>query len=285
VIDESENPENVPTIYCDMVRFKQIVLNLVSNAIKYTPEGGTVSYISGSRMLEDGRFELSYTIRDNGVGMTPEFMEHMFEKFTRDTENKLRDNTQMGSGLGLYLVKNMVTLMGGTIKYDSELGKGTSVTVTMYPDIATAEELAETKSTEESKAAYGGTYSGNALLVEDNEINMEIAERLIGSMGFEVEPAVDGEKAVEAFNASEEGHFRIVFMDIQMPGMNGYEATRAIRALDRSDAGSVPIVAMTADAFKEAMEESEASGMNGFITKPLIMDQICETLDKLGLGE
>jgi|GEM_PF-1148745 len=322
----TENEADLPDMYCDVVRLKQVTLNLISNAVKYTNEG-SVTYISETTAREDGGLSFGYTIRDTGVGMSKEFMEHMFDKFTRDTKNELRDSTQMGSGLGLYLVKNMITIMGGTIEYQSEKGKGTSVTVRLDMDKApeaaakTENTAAKSASKASSKAAApapgtaeadvksnpalseegavlseGGTpdraispesglpqYHGKVLLAEDNEINTEIALRLLEEMGLTVECAANGEEALEKFKASPEGEFDLIFMDLQMPKMNGYEATRQIRALDRTDASSIPVVAMTADAFTNAMEESKNSGMNGFITKPLMINQICEVLEKAGL--
>jgi len=285
---------DVPDLYCDIVRLKQITLNLISNAVKYTPEGGTVSYISESSAAPDGGLNMAFTIKDTGVGMTPEYMDHMFEKFTRDTENKLRDSSQMGSGLGLYLVKNMVELMGGTIKYDSKLGEGTSVSVKINlpkaPDAATESSgssvsgsvspVASAVSSSSDAAVPEVHYSGRCLLVEDNELNLEIASRILESLGLDVDTASDGRKAVAKFESSEIEYYGIIFMDIQMPVMDGYEATRKIRALARADAGVVPIAAMTADAFKDAEDESSKSGMTDFITKPLIVSEICKILDK-----
>ena len=275
-----ENEKELPDMYCDVVRLKQITLNLISNAVKYTNEG-TVTYISESRAREDGGLSFGYTLEDTGVGMTEEFMEHMFDKFTRDTKNELRDSTQMGSGLGLYLVKNMVTLMGGTIEYHSEKGKGTRVTVRMEMDKAPEDAKKKTAGSEKMSMRQ---FRGKILLAEDNEINTEIALRLLEEMGLTVACAENGEEAVEKFAASAEGEFDLIFMDIQMPKVDGYEATRQIRTLERSDAETVPVVAMTANAFTDAMEESKAAGMTGFITKPLVITQIYEALDQAGLG-
>jgi len=275
-----EGSEELPDMYCDEVRLKQITLNLISNAVKYTPSGGKVSYLNESHGNEDGSLSLAFTIKDNGVGMTKEFMEHMFERFTRDTENELRDSTQMGSGLGLYLVKNMVELMGGTISYESEKGKGTSATVRM--ELPKAPDVKEER-TEETVQEENTKFAGTVLLVEDNMLNMEIASRMLEEMGLRVERANDGEEAVEKFNASDLNHYRLIFMDLQMPKKNGYEASAAIRELNREDAKTIPIAAMTADAFTKAKEESEASGMTDFITKPLIISEIQGILTKYGM--
>jgi len=280
-IIEAEDKDTLPALYCDEVRLKQITLNLISNAVKYTPAGGTITYRSESHAKEDGSLAFAFTLSDTGVGMTKEFMEHMFDKFTRDTKNELRDSTQMGSGLGLYLVKNMVTLMGGTIEYQSEQGKGTSVSVRIDMEKAPAapETQAEDRAAD-SKAQPDHHYSGYVLLVEDNEINTEIACRMFEELGLTVDHAADGEEAVSKFSESAEGYYRVIFMDIQMPKMNGYDATRAIRGLSRRDAATVPVIAMTADAFKDAMDASAEAGMTGFITKPLIISQICGILDE-----
>jgi len=291
-VSEPEDVSSLPALYCDEVRLKQITLNLISNAVKYTPAGGSVRFISECRAREDGGVDFGYTITDTGVGMTPEFMEHMFEKFTRDTGNKLRDSAQMGSGLGLYLVRNMVTLMGGTVSYESTQGEGTSVTVRIPLEKAPEDESTRAAGAAAGAGAEGAAgeapeperhYRGRVLLAEDNVINTEIARRMLEELGLTVECAADGRAAVDLFAESGEGTYSLIFMDIQMPVMNGYEATRAIRKLDRDDAETIPIIAMTADAFKDAEEESQLSGMSGFITKPLIADRICEVLDGLGL--
>jgi len=291
---EQENEDELPNLYVDDVRLKQITLNLISNAVKYTPKGGKITYISESNRGENGGLDFGFTLKDTGMGMTPEFMEHMFERFTRDTENKLRDNSQMGSGLGLYLVKNMIEIMGGQISYDSEVGKGTSVKVRIKldkaPEIDEETDVISEEETEEEVTNQSSTvkdnvkkkqYNGKVLLAEDNEINTEIALRLLTGLGLDVDCAVNGAECIDKFKDSVEGYYKIIFMDIQMPVMDGYEATREIRKLNRKDAGNVPIVAMTADAFKDAKEESTASGMTGFITKPLIIKEICDILDEL----
>jgi len=324
---------SVPDFYCDMVRIKQITLNLISNAIKYTNKGGKITYISESREKDDDLVTFAFTIKDTGVGMTPEFMEHMFEKFSIDTSNKLRDNSQMGSGLGLYIVKSIVEQMGGDINFESRVGDGTSVSVRIdfkkaygqnnsdAKDITNQSkgnsddkcikdannigkenidnESQEDKTTkkrlnndvvdknnraDESKN-YKGMYFGNVLLVEDNELNIEIAKRILEDIGLSVYTATDGVDGVNKFIDSNIGFYNIIFMDIQMPRLNGFECTRSIRNLDRSDAISVPIIAMTADAFKESKDESERAGMNAFITKPLVMKEICDILDSYNFNE
>lgn len=280
-IDTSGDVNDLPDMYCDTVRLKQITLNLISNAVKYTPYGGSITYISESTVAPYGGLRFGFTIRDTGVGMTEEFMEHMFEKFTRDTENKLRDSTQMGSGLGLYLVKNMIELMGGTISYESKQGEGTSVTVCIDMEKAPEAVQMTAATAAEDDGRKEVNYDMRVLLAEDNELNAEIAMRILEELGVTAEHAADGEEAVSMFKDSNSGYYRVIFMDIQMPKMNGFEATRAIRKLDRADAETVPIVAMTADAFKDAEEESKASGMTGFITKPLIIDDICRVLDSV----
>ena len=284
VITEAEDADSLPPLYCDEVRLKQITLNLISNAVKYTPAGGTVTYTSESKPNADGGLAFGFTLSDTGVGMTKEFMETMYDKFTRDTGNALRDSSQMGSGLGLYLVKSMIDLMGGTIEYDSKQGEGTSVTVRVNLEKAPEDEVAaKAAGSDAGEKNASGSYSGRALLAEDNEINTAIAVRMLGELGLDVECASDGKQAVEKFAESAEGYYRIVFMDLQMPEMNGYDATRSIREMERSDAQTIPVIAMTADAFKDAEDASRESGMTGFITKPLIVDQICEILDRFGM--
>lgn len=269
----------VAAIRTDRVRFNQIVMNLISNAVKYTPAGGSISVVAQAERRPDGLCGCRLTVSDTGIGMSDTFQKTMFDPFTQEENNPLRDKTTQGSGLGLSLVKKLVDLIGGTISVKSELGSGTEITVDFTTEEANvADHLKETGETAADMTP--SKLSGSVLLAEDNEINMEIAKRILETLGLSVTHAENGERAVALFSASQPGEFRSILMDIQMPVMNGYDATKAIRAMDRPDAKTIPIIAMTADAFSAAIEHSRAVGMTGYVTKPLDIKLLREVLAK-----
>ena len=255
-------------VFVDRIRFNQIALNLLSNAVKYTPAGGTITYTSRSRKLPDGMIECSFEISDTGIGMSKQFQKTMFEPFTQEHDNPERRKLSGGTGLGLSIVKRLVDLMGGSISVESELGRGTKVSVTFILPKAEPEQPAGTSGTAAGAAARAAL-SGTVLLAEDNAINTEIAVRILGTFGLKIDHAENGRQAVELFSASRPGQYSAVLMDIQMPVLNGCDATRAIRALPRPDAGTVPIIAMTADAFEESVRTAREAGMTDYITKPI----------------
>ncbi|MEA5050007.1 MAG: ATP-binding protein [Oscillospiraceae bacterium] len=266
-----ERRRKTGTIVADRSRLNQIILNVLSNAVKYTPAGGTVTYISDSEDLPDAKIRFGFEIRDTGIGMSEEFQKHMFEPFSQEYDNPARPQGITGTGLGLSIVKRMVDLMGGTISVHSELGRGTSVRCSIvFPDAARDPAFAGAAGQPDSAAAKPASapLRGKVLIAEDNEINAEIAVRILTSFGLRTAVAENGLEAVRAFSASAPGEFCAVLMDIQMPVMNGYAATEQIRALPRPDAG-VPIIAMTADAFSQAADHARTSGMTAYTTKPL----------------
>ena len=261
---------NCGVIVADKVRINQITLNLLSNAVKYTPAGGTVSYISDSEDLPDNKVRFGFEIRDTGIGMSPEFQKIMFEPFSQEYDNPMRPKGISGTGLGLSIVHRMVELMNGSMTVESAPGKGTTIRCSIvFPD-ATRDPKYRNR-LEAGKAAKEDTeqLSGKVLLAEDNEINMEIAIRIIESYGLTADTAVNGQEAVERFEKSAQGEYAAVLMDIQMPVMNGYDATMQIRKLKRADAKNVPIIAMTADAFNEARQKGIRAGMDEFVVKPI----------------
>ena len=267
------------TVLADHIRLNQISLNLVSNAIKYTPPGGRVTCRMEGKKRPDGQFDCVFAVEDTGIGMSEEFQKVMFEPFSQDMDNPARQQMEHGTGLGLSIVQRIVELMGGSVTVRSAPGKGTLVTVLLTLPAAGEQELrdylAERRGAPESMEKLRGT----VLLAEDNDINAEIASRLLADMGLSVVRAENGRRAVELFRQSEPGTYSVVLMDIQMPEMNGYDAARAIRALFRTDA-AVPIFALTADAFDEAVERARQAGMNGHITKPLDPRTLREALEK-----
>lgn len=266
----------------DSIRIRQILLNIIDNAIKYTPSGGHI-YL---KLIQSENFTENYgTYRfcctDTGIGMTPEFLDRIFVPFERDKDTT--NSKIAGTGVGLSIAKSLLELMGGNIQIESELGKGSTFTVEFYLKIQ--EELLETTEIgrqednppilEIEQADYSDK---RILLVEDNELNMEIAKELLSMTGALIEEAYDGKEAVEIVSKSPEGYYDLIFMDIQMPVMDGYEATRQIRKLDREDIQKMPIFALSANALAEDVERSRQSGMNGHIAKPIDMDEVDKVL-------
>jgi len=264
----------------DRVRLNQITLNLLTNAVRYNKEHGSVLFHADISVINNHRYMFWFKVQDTGIGMSDSFQKVMFEEFSQETDNPYRTKLRTGTGLGLPIVKKLIDLMGGTIEVDSTLGEGTCITVRMPLEVAESPEAFDPEAAAAAAAATMPALTGHVLLAEDNEINAEIAKRIFDEMGITVDHAENGKKAVERFAAAAPGTYRAVFMDIQMPVMNGYEATRAIRALDRADAAEIPVIAMTADAFTDAMEKADAAGMSAFITKPMSSAKIRETLER-----
>lgn len=265
----------------DKLRLSQILLNLLSNAVKYTPEGGHIE-LTILRLPEtsSGYAHLCFQVRDNGIGISPDFLKHIFDPFTR--ENNTTVSGILGTGLGMTITKNLVDLMGGTISVESTQGKGSTFRVEL--ELRYGARPAETSAQEESGLPDPGTkgLDGHRVLVaEDNDINAEILEELLSCEGVFCERTVNGKAALERFRQTPPGYYDAVLMDIQMPVMNGYEASRAIRALDRPDAKSIPIVAMTANAFAEDVQNAMEAGMNAHLAKPIDIAALKGTLEKL----
>jgi len=254
----------------DKLRFNQIFFNLLSNAVKYTPEGGTIDLTMDSFLTDRKRFVIEGRIHDSGIGMSGEFQKVLFDPFTQEGRN---DNSRSrGSGLGLAITKKMVDLMKGSIQVDSALGKGSTFTVRLEADCVPISELQPDRSRPEAEPSGMALLQGkHVLLCEDHPLNQEIAQALLAQKGIIVSTAEDGQKGLEMFVKSAAGYYDAILMDIRMPVMDGYAATRAIRALKakRPDADSVPIIAMTADAFADDVSKCIASGMNAHLAKPI----------------
>lgn len=262
-------------VICDALKLKEIYLNILSNAIKYTPQGGSISMELVE--LPSDRADVGIyrcVVSDTGIGMSEEFLEHLFEEFTR--EASVTESRIAGSGLGMPIVKRLVELMDGTIEVESKPGKGTTVTVSIPHRIADKTVIEAMRSNVRSYTNVTFQHK-RILLAEDNDLNAEIAEELLGSVGFEVERAQDGIICVHMLQEAAEDYYDIILMDIQMPNMNGYEATRTIRRLDgrRSE---IPIVAMTANAFEEDKKNALDAGMNGHVAKPIEIEKLMDTL-------
>ena len=267
----AEDGDYAGAVMADRTRLNQIALNLVSNAVKYTLPGGSVAVTLKAASLDGGQVALAIEVRDTGIGMSPEFQKAMFKPFTQEADNPLRPPSAVGTGLGLSIVQRMVDLMGGTLSVESAPGRGTAIRCSVA--CPAAGEGAGGAAPAPAKVSRP-PLSGRILIAEDNVINAAIARRIAGSFGLETEVAANGAEALSAFEAAPAGTYRAVLMDIQMPVMSGLEATRAIRALPREDARTVPIIAMTADAFAGAMEKGLATGMDAYLVKPIDPDAL-----------
>ncbi len=263
------------TILVDKLRFNQIFFNLLSNAVKFTPEGGDVWFEVWNNKLVNDELEIVFTVRDNGIGMSKEFQEHLFEPFMREDNSETRKTP--GTGLGLSIVKSLVDAMDGTIKVSSELGKGTEFVVTFKAQIACEDASSEAVATIAPSSDLKGL---KVLLVEDNELNVYVASLILENMGCIITTAENGKAGVETFEKSEINYFDVILMDVRMPVMDGIEATKTIRSLDRADAKTVPIVAMTADVFDENVKETLEAGMNLHLTKPVELSKLTEALNE-----
>ncbi len=268
-------------VYCDKLRVNQILLNLVGNAIKYTTPGGRirVSLKEGpAGSAGSGLYRLR--VEDNGIGMSEAFVSRIFEPFERERNSTI--SGIQGTGLGMAITKNIVDMMKGTIQVESKQGEGTAVTVCLPLRFYTGWEEGEVFPTHQGKAPRAErSHTGRILLTEDNELNQEIAVAILEEAGFTVEVAENGQVAVDRLVERGPDYYRVVLMDIQMPVMNGYQAAEAIRALEDKALASIPIIAMTANAFEEDKREALRHGMNGHIAKPIDVRLLLDTLDEL----
>ena len=261
-------------VNADELRIEQILINIISNAIKYTPEGKTVDLIAGEEPAGEGRYRYRFIIRDTGIGISEEYLPHIFESFTR--EEKTTVSRIQGTGLGLAITARVVELMGGTISVRSTLGEGSEFTVELELDSLENEEI-----TEETGDAPADLTGHRVLLVEDNDINAEIAAMILSQYGIAADRAENGQIGVEQVRRHEPGYYDAVLMDIQMPVMNGYEATKTIRALKDKALAEIPVLAMTANAFDEDVQRSLQAGLNAHLSKPVRAEDVYETLEIL----
>ena len=267
---------------CDETKLQEIMLNIISNAIKYTPEGHSIHVEIHESVSENpSKVRYIFSCEDTGIGMSEEYLPHIYEEFSR--EHTTTENKVPGTGLGLPIIKSMIELMGGSIQVESRLGIGTKFTVDLSFDIASKEEVYGSQDTIKSSAIH--TIKGKRiLLVEDNELNAEIAKTVLEDVGALITRAENGQQAVELFKEKPAGTFDAILMDLMMPVMDGYTATRKIRSLEHSDAKTIPIIAMTANAFQEDAEKCIAVGMNAHLAKPLdiekMMITICHLVNK-----
>ena len=267
-----------PYVICDKTKVREILLNIISNAIKYTPEGGHIAVnISETPSEQAGMGRYTFRVQDDGIGMSEDYLPHIFEEFSREhtsTESKV-----VGTGLGLPIVKALVDRMHGTIDVQSKIGCGTTMTVTLPLPLASEEQVrAYQQPVEEQLPA--DLKGRRILLAEDNDLNAEIAMTLLQENGLEVERAADGLLCVAALQNHPADYYDAILMDIQMPHMNGYQATQTIRSL-RDPRRNIPIIAMTANAFDEDRQKALEVGMNEHLAKPIDLDALFKTLERV----
>ena len=269
-----------PHVICDRLRLNQVLLNILSNALKFTPAGGRIT-VTAAEMPGDTPDTAIYQFRiqDTGIGMAPEFLEHIFEPFERERTSTV--SGIQGTGLGMFITKNLVELMKGQITVESQQGQGSVFTCAFPFRLSAAPDVGETPA---APAPRPSTH-WHILLVEDNELNQEIAVTILEEAGCLMDVASDGAQAVEKVSHSLEKPYDLILMDIQMPVMDGIEATKAIRALSDPRLANIPIVAMTANAFEEDRQRVLSAGMNGHLGKPINVDKLFSTLQSILDGE
>ena len=289
VFDEKARKKNIALHYTmnvehehiltDVTKVKEILVNILGNSIKYTPADGSVMVNIDELPCDEPGYMLVRTrVSDTGIGMSEEYLTKIFEAFTREqntTKSKIA-----GTGLGMSIVKKYVELLGGTIEVESELGKGSTFTVTLKHKIA--DESYYVKKYVENPGTDSEILEGRKiLLAEDNDLNAEIAEAILERAGLNIERVEDGIQCVNKITEMPAGTYDMILMDIQMPNMNGYKATQAIRRLPDKDKACIPIVAMTANAFEEDKRDAIAAGMNGHIAKPIQVDKLLSILTEI----
>lgn len=261
----------------DSLRIRQVLVNLLSNAIKYTPDGGNVSLTVTelpSEYSDTGHYE--FRVKDDGIGMTEEYMATMFEPFTRAMDS--RTSKIQGTGLGMTITKQIVNMMNGDIRIESEIDKGSEFIVTIFLKLA---EHRQGENNSDDGEISSSDFTGKRILIaEDNEINMEIALEILSFTGADIESASDGKVAFEKVRDMGDGYFDMVLMDVQMPVMNGYQSTQEIRKIGTEYAENLPIIACTANAFAEDIRDANDAGMNGHVTKPLDFGQLLRVMNK-----
>ena len=265
-------------VFVDRLRFEQIELNLLGNAMKYTPAGGKITYtVSQISEVKDGYAVYEGRITDTGIGMSKEFVGRVFEAFER--EKSSTEDKKKGIGLGLTITKKLLDQMGGTICCESEPGAGSTFRYTMTLKVG---EEADIKNPEDAPGPEAFSFKGKRiLLVEDNEMNREIAMEILCEFGFTVDTAEDGVIAVDKMMKSAPGEYDLILMDIQMPNMDGYKATKLIRQLNNPYQAQIPIVALTANAFEKDRQDAFEAGMNYHMAKPIDVANLMETINHI----
>ena len=271
--DPSSDKATAPWVYGSPLHLRQIFLNIYTNCIKYNKVGGSITTLFQCAGRTDNSVTYRWTITDTGIGMSEDFLKHIFDPFTQ--ENTDARSVYQGTGLGMTIVKGLVERMGGSIEVRSALGVGSTFVITIPFEIAQAPQKEAAREAETHQADIRGL---RLMLVEDNDLNAEIARILLQDAGATVTTVSNGQKAVDLFQEKPPHTFDVILMDVMMPVMDGLTASKAIRSLDRSDAKTIPIVAMTANAFAEDAEKCLAAGMDAHLAKPLEMGKVTETL-------
>ena len=270
-------PLQNPYVMTEPVRIREILVNILNNAVKFTKDGGTIRFDAGSRPGADAQhIIICYRIKDTGIGMSEDFQKKLFDEFAQE-ENGVRTQYK-GTGLGMPISKKYIELMGGTITVDSRKGVGTTFTVEIPMELTNAEKVEKTKPLVQHNDLKGI----KVLLAEDNDLNAELATMLLEDLGMTVTRAADGQEVVDLFAEHPAGTYDIILMDIMMPKMDGHQAAKAIRAMyaDRPDAEEIPIIALSANAFSEDVQASLDAGMNGHVSKPLNMEEVTKVIER-----
>ncbi len=270
-------PLQNPYVMTEPVRIREILVNILNNAVKFTKDGGTIRFDAGNRPGADAQhIVICYRIKDTGIGMSEEFQKKIFDEFAQE-ENGVRTQYK-GTGLGMPISKKYIELMGGTITVDSRKGVGTTFTVEIPMELTNAEKVEKTKPLVQHNDLKGI----KVLLAEDNDLNAELATMLLEDLGMTVTRAADGQEVVDLFAEHPAGTYDIILMDIMMPKMDGHQAAKAIRAMyaDRPDAEEIPIIALSANAFSEDVQASLDAGMNGHVSKPLNMEEVTKVIER-----
>ena len=252
--------------FCDKTKLQEIYLNIMSNAIKYTPDDHAIHVTINETNFDDKKARYVFVCEDTGIGMASEYLPHIFDEFSR--EHTATENKVSGTGLGLSIVKSFVELMNGRIHVESEPGKGTKFTVEIPLELASEEDICK-KELPEQTFMTDKNIGKRILLAEDNELNAEIAMELLKEEGFLIDWVKDGQECFDKLEEADEGYYDLILMDIQMPILNGYDTTEKIRQMENPKKAATPIIAMTANALEEDIEMTQKAGMNGFIAKPL----------------
>ena len=270
-------PLQNPYVMTEPVRIREILVNILNNAVKFTKDGGTIRFDAGGRPGVDAQhIVICYRIKDTGIGMSEDFQKKIFDEFAQE-ENGVRTQYK-GTGLGMPISKKYIELMGGTITVDSRKGVGTTFTVEIPMELTNAEKVEKTKPLVQHNDLKGI----KVLLAEDNDLNAELATMLLEDLGMTVTRAADGQEVVDLFAEYPAGTYDIILMDIMMPKMDGHQAAKAIRAMyaDRPDAEEIPIIALSANAFSEDVQASQDAGMNGHVSKPLNMEEVTKVIER-----
>ena len=271
-----ERPKN-PYVLADATRIREVLTNFLSNAVKFTKDGGTVTlYISSHPGEDDKHIVARYIVKDNGIGMSEEFQKKLFKPFSQEDDRGARTQYK-GTGLGMAIAKEYVEMMGGSIAVESQKGVGTTFTVEIPLEL-TEQDIHQ----KQEEPVHHDLTGVNVLMAEDNDLNAELATVMLEDAGMAVTRAFDGKDAVELFKNHPQGTYDIILMDIMMPNMDGHQAAKTIRAMgtERPDAATIPIIAVSANAFAEDIKASLDSGMNGHVSKPLNMKEVTDTVAK-----